>query len=110
MNEPILVLNRIIVVVFIKVPIESRNVLIKPNRKRVVVTKPRRPRVIVQRPNYNKRGYFWRNGYWKWSVFYGTYIWVEGRWERERVGFTWTPGFWEENPSGYFWIEGYWSL
>ena len=28
-NEPILVLNRIIIVVFIKVPIESRNVLIK---------------------------------------------------------------------------------
>ena len=44
-------------------------VRIETNRHRTVINKPRRPRVIIKRPNYNRPGYFWREGYWKWNTF-----------------------------------------
>ncbi|MAO01822.1 MAG: hypothetical protein CMP65_06235 [Flavobacteriales bacterium] len=88
---------------------KSRDRVIRSNRNRVVVSKPIRPKKRVVRPNYIKRGFFWIEGYWKWSLFYGKYIWVEGRWERERPGYFWVPGYWEITPGGFYWVEGYWG-
>ena len=48
----------------------KRGVKVKTNRNRVVVAKPKRPKVIIKRPSYNRPGYVWVQGHWKWSNFY----------------------------------------
>jgi len=83
---------------------------VKTNRNRVVVSKPNRPRVIVNRPTYNRSGYVWVEGYWKWNVYYGEYTWQKASWKRIKRNHYWIPGFWEISPNGFFWIEGYWEL
>ena len=88
----------------------NNRTVVKRNRNNIVVRRPVRPKVIVQRPNYVKRGYIWTDGYWKWSVFYGRYIWVDAGWRKIKPGYTWQAGYWEETPSGFFWIEGTWVL
>ena len=85
-------------------------VRVKPNRNRVVVSKPNRPRVIVNRPTYNRAGYIWVTGFWKWNVYYGSYTWQKARWKRVKRNHMWVPGFWEISPRGFFWVEGYWAL
>lgn len=87
-----------------------QNVRVKTNRNRVVVSKPNRPRVIVNRPTYNKAGYIWVTGFWKWNVYYGRYTWQKARWKRVKRNHIWVPGFWETSPRGFFWVEGYWAL
>ena len=69
-----------------------------------------RPRVIVNRPTYNRAGYIWVEGYWKWNVYYGSYTWQKARWKRVKRNHMWVPGFWEISPRGFFWVEGYWAL
>ena len=88
----------------------KREVRVKNNRNRVVISKPKRPKVIIKRPNYNRSGFFWVQGYWKWSNFYGRYIWQKARWVKIKKNHFWTPGYWESSPGGFFWIEGYWQL
>jgi hypothetical protein len=87
-----------------------QNVRVKTNRNRVVVSKPNRPRVIVNRPTYNRAGYIWVAGFWKWNVYYGSYTWQKARWKRVKRNHMWVPGFWEISPRGFFWVEGYWAL
>ena len=87
-----------------------QNVRVKTNRNRIVVSKPNRPKVIVNRPTYNRAGYIWAEGYWKWNVYYGSYTWQKARWKRVKKNHMWVPGFWEISPRGFFWVEGYWSL
>ena len=88
----------------------KRGIKVKTNRNRVVVAKPKRPKVIIKRPNYSRPGYIWIQGYWKWSNFYGRYIWQRARWVRIKKNHYWVPGFWDVADGGYFWIEGYWKL
>ena len=88
----------------------TKKVIVKPNKRRVVIKKPVRPKVVVKKPIKKRRGYIWIDGYWKWSIFYGKYIWVDARWEIVRPGYRWSPGYWIEDPGGYFWIEGTWVL
>ena len=85
-------------------------VIVKSNRNRVVVNKPRKPRIIVKRPNYNRKGYIWVDGYWKWNTFYGQYTWQKARWVKVKRNHYWIPGFWEITPGGFFWVNGYWQL
>ena len=87
-----------------------QNVRVKTNRNRVVVSKPNRPHVIVNRPTYNRAGYIWVAGFWKWNVYYGSYTWQKARWKRVKRNHMWVPGFWEISPGGFFWVEGYWAL
>ena len=87
-----------------------QNVRVKTNKNRVVVSKPNRPRVIVNRPTYNRSGYVWVEGYWKWNVYYGSYTWQNARWKRVKRNHMWVPGFWEISPRGFFWVDGYWAL
>ena len=85
-------------------------VRVKTNKHRVVTNKPNRPHVIVNRPSYNRHGYIWREGYWKWNAFYGQYTWQKARWIKVQRNHYWVPGSWEIIPGGFFWIEGYWEL
>ena len=75
-----------------------------------MVKKPKRPRVIVKRPNRLRPGYIWVEGYWKWNIYSGRYVWQRARWKKIRRGHDWVPGYWEITPNGFFWIEGYWTL
>tara|TARA_B100000287_G_C20601104_1_gene768127 strand:+ start:399 stop:812 length:414 start_codon:yes stop_codon:yes gene_type:complete len=95
-----------------KVRSSNKGIVVKTkrNNRNIIKVKPNRPRVIVKRPNKKRRGYIWIDGYWKWSVFYGQYIWVDARWEKIKRGHRWVPGYWEQTPSGYFWISGSWIL
>ena len=88
----------------------KRVIKVKNNRNRVVVKKPMRPKVIIKRPNYNRPGYVWIQGHWKWSDFYGRYIWQRAKWVKVKRNHYWVPGFWDIYDGGYFWIEGYWKL
>ena len=83
---------------------------VRGNANRVVVAKPNRPRVIVNRPSYNRPGYIWRDGYWRWNDFYGQYIWQEARWLKIKRNHFWVPGFWQITAGGFLWVEGYWQL
>ena len=85
-------------------------VRIETNRHRTVINKPRRPRVIIKRPNYNRPGYFWREGYWKWNTFYSQYTWQKARWIKVKRDHYWVPGFWAITAGGFIWTEGYWEL
>lgn len=83
---------------------------VSPNRKRVVVSKPNRPKVLLKRPNYNRHGYVWIEGHWKWSFLARRYIWKKARWKKIKRNHYWVPGFWGANSGGFFWVEGYWKL
>ena len=85
-------------------------VRVKNNRNRVVVNKPNRPHRVIKRPAFNKPGYIWIDGYWKWNVFFGRYTWQKARWMKIKRNHYWVPGFWEINPGGFFWVKGYWQL
>jgi len=76
---------------------------------RVVEVKPNRPKVIVKYPNRIRKNYVWVEGHWKWSDFYGDYIWIKAKWIRQRRGHYWVAGFWEISLDGFIWIEGYWA-
>ena len=90
------------------VNVKSRSRYYHPSR--VVVVKPNRPKVILKRPIKTRKGYIWAEGHWQWSSFYGEYIWIQGKWIRQRRGHHWVSGFWEITAGGFFWVEGYWEL
>ena len=85
-------------------------VRVKTNRNRVVVNRPNRPKVVRTRPNYNRPGYYWAPGFWKWNSFFGIYSWHKARWIKVKPNHYWVPGFWEASPGGFYWIEGYWEV
>ena len=85
-------------------------VRVKNNRNRVVVNKPNRPHRVIKRPTFNKSGYIWIEGYWKWNAFFGRYTWQKARWMKIKRNHYWVPGFWEITPGGFFWVKGYWQL
>ncbi|MAX05964.1 MAG: hypothetical protein CMD19_05960 [Flavobacteriales bacterium] len=85
-------------------------VRVKNNRNRVVVNKPNRPHRVIKRPTFNRPGYIWIEGYWKWNAFFGRYTWQKARWMKIKRNHYWVPGFWEITPGGFFWVKGYWQL
>ena len=58
----------------------NKKVVVKTNR--VVVNKPNRPKIIVNRPTYNRPGYVWVEGHWKWNRFKRKYVWKKARWKK----------------------------
>lgn len=88
----------------------KNKVKVKNNRNRVVLNRPNRPKFIRKKPNYNRAGYYWVEGFWKWNVFFGTYSWHKARWIKVKPNHYWVPGFWEITPNGFFWVQGYWEL
>ena len=87
-----------------------KGVRVKSNRYKVVKNKPNRPRVIVKRPTYNRNGYVWTEGYWRWNTFYRQYTWQKARWIKIKRNHYWVPGSWQIAVGGFFWVEGYWEL
>ena len=45
-------------------------------------------------PTYQRRGYVWENGYWRWNG--RRHVWVVGHWERHRPGYVYVAPRWEE--------------
>jgi hypothetical protein len=52
-------------------------------------------------------GAVWINGNWRWNG--SRYIWVSGRWDRPRAGFSrWEDGRWVQRGRNWVWIDGRW--
>ena len=49
-------------------------------------------------------GAIWISGYWNW--YGGRHVWVPGRYERPRPGYTWHPHRWEPGPRGGWELRG----
>ena len=86
----------------------NKKVVVKTNR--VVVNKPNRPKIIVNRPTYNRPGYVWVEGHWKWNRFKRKYVWKKARWKKIKRNHQWVPGYWHITSNGFYWVEGYWQI
>ena len=53
-----------------------------------------------------RRGHVWVNGHWDWRN--GDYVWVGGRYERERRGYRWREPRWEMRNGAYVSVAGGW--
>jgi hypothetical protein len=62
---------------------------------------PPRYEEVVVRP-----GFVFIQGRWNWNG--GQWVWMNGRYERERVGYMWAPGRWEARGGRHVWVEGEW--
>ena len=45
-------------------------------------------------PTYERRGYVWEQGYWRWNG--RRHVWVAGHWERVRPGYAYVAPRWVE--------------
>jgi hypothetical protein len=72
----------------------------------IVYSAPPAPRVVVTpapRP-----GFVYVQG--RWVHNNNRWVWRDGYWVRERVGYYYKPGRWQRrNGGGYVWVEGRWS-
>ncbi len=62
---------------------------------------PPRYEEVVVRP-----GFVFIQGRWNWNG--GQWVWMNGHYERERVGYVWAPGRWERRGNRHVWVEGEW--
>ena len=62
---------------------------------------PPRYEEVVVRP-----GFVWIQG--RWNYEGGRWVWMNGRYERERAGYAWAPGRWEMRGNRHVWVEGEW--
>lgn len=69
----------------------------------VVDEAPPPPRYRTVAP---RAGHIWVRGNWEWRG--NQWVWVDGRWERERSGYSFEPGHWEQRGNRWHWIEGRW--
>ena len=74
----------------------------------VVSVRPNRPAVVVVKPTKVKKGYVWREGYWKYNRRSARYVWVKAGWIKKKRGMVWVPGQWKQVPKGWIWVEGRW--
>jgi hypothetical protein len=83
--------------------IEARGHVAAPVAVVEVDEEPPPPRrvVIETRP-----GFIFVEG--RWVRHGGRWDWVDGHYERERVGHVWVPGRWERRGNHHVWIEGEW--
>lgn len=72
----------------------------------VVYDPPPAPRVVITpapRP-----GFVYIQG--RWVNNGNRWVWRDGYWERERVGYHYAPGRWTRRPAGgYIWVDGRWT-
>lgn len=62
---------------------------------------PPRYEEVVVRP-----GFVWVQG--RWNYEGGRWVWMNGRYERERAGYMYAPGRWEQRGNRHVWVEGEW--
>ena len=76
-------------------------------RSRVVISvrgEPPAPRVVVA-PGA-RRGYIYAPGHWQWRG--NRYVWVEGRYLKERRGHVWVADRYERRGNNWILIRGHW--
>ncbi len=62
---------------------------------------PPRTETVEFRPGFVRiEGRWVRNG--------GRWVWRDGYYERERVGYAWDQGRWERRGNRHVWVEGHW--
>lgn len=68
---------------------------------------PPPPPVVYVRPPLPGPGFYWVNGYYRWTGH--GYHWVPGRYERiPRGRHVYVNGYWDRRPHGWIWVGGYW--
>ena len=65
-----------------------------PAQAEIVVSVAPPPLRVERAPTYERRGYTWAEGYWRWNG--RRHIWVAGHWERTRRGHMYVAPRWEE--------------
>ncbi|GEM_PF-4271025 len=55
-----------------------------------------------------KARHVWVPGYWSWDRYLDRWVWIEGRYVRERRGLRYDHGRWVETAYGYRWVEPRW--
>lgn len=74
----------------------------------IVSTRPPPPPrvVIVPEP---RPGYAYQPGYW--YLQGEEWVWVDGQWVPERMGYAWAPAHWESQPDGTWrFVPGQWVM
>jgi len=80
------------------------------SRAQVVKVKPHRATVVVVKPARAKPHHTWINAHWQWKKSTHSYVWVKGRYVKNRRGYSYTQGYWVSVPHrGYVWKPGRWS-
>jgi hypothetical protein len=63
------------------------------------------PAIRVERFTH-RAGHVWVRGHWDWQ---GSWVWVPGHYERERVGRRWRDRTWVQRDGAYVVVEGGWD-
>jgi hypothetical protein len=72
----------------------------------IVSVAPPAPRV-ERVPTYERRGYVWEQGYWRWNG--RRHVWVAGHWERSRRGHVYVAPRWEERDGRWVYHSRRWD-
>lgn len=73
----------------------------------VVVKEPPAPKLETKPPKPFPRA-VWIDGHWKWNSAANNFLWVSGRWVREKAGKVWIQGHWKRTSGGWKWVKGHW--
>src|ERR1043165_5471667 len=52
-------------------------------------------------------GSVWIDGYWHWNGYEG--VWVNGRWEREHLGYVYVEPYYDYSGEQFIYTPGYWT-
>jgi hypothetical protein len=72
----------------------------------VVASEPPPPRYEAADP---RPGYVWIDGHWDWDPSYGEWVWYEGYYEPERVGYVYVRGNWVNRGDHYVYERPRWQ-
>jgi len=79
------------------------------NAQVVVKVKPHKAKVHYAKPIKAKPHHTWVNSHWRWNKSTHAYVWVRGRYIKNRRGHSYTQGYWISNPRrGHVWKPGHW--
>ena len=83
----------------------------KLKHKRVVVNKP------VKHVNFYRHGrsavrsgHVWIEGHYRWDRRTRSYVWIDGRYVRQKKGKVWISGHWVRVRGGWVYQPGVWSV
>ena len=71
----------------------------------VVRSQPPPQRVIVAE---SRPGYVWVDGRWNWDDSSTEWVWYDGYYEPERVGYDYEGGRWDNRSDGYVYVQPRW--
>lgn len=77
-----------------------------PAGSAVVIVREAPPPPRVERVPETRRGVVWAPGYWDWKR--NRYVWVRGKWIRDRTGDVYNPPAWEERNGRWYITRSNW--